>query len=162
MPAKPEPSKPTPTPPPNPPPQPKPEGGKPAAQAAPIGANPDDPHDPQAIKFDLPPNAPPRWDDRKAELNPAPAWKPEPGLDPLSQKPPAGAYADGMSSADEQRARAAWGEKHGLKAYAEAVDQRPEDERPKFDPNALAGGGAFVSPGAQKQVPGVVPPTKRE
>jgi hypothetical protein len=147
--------------PPNPTPPPRPEGGKPAAQAAPIGARPADEHDPQAIKFD-PPSAPPRWDEKKAEEKPAAAWKPEPALDPLGQKPPAGAYADGMSSADEQRARAAWVEEHGLTAYDEATDQRPDDEKPKFDPHALAGGGAFVAAGAQKQVPGVVPPTKRE
>jgi hypothetical protein len=41
------------------------------------------------------------------------------------------------------------------------IDQRPADEKPTFDPHALAGGGAFVTPGAQKQVQGVAPPTKR-
>jgi hypothetical protein len=67
-----------------------------------------------------------------------------------------------MTIADEQRARAAWIEANGLEKYHEATDQRPDDEKPKFDAHALAGGGAFVSAGTQKQVPGVVPPTKRE
>lgn len=67
-----------------------------------------------------------------------------------------------MTIADEQRARAAWVEQHGVAAYKGEVDQRRDDERPEFDPHALAGGGAFVTAGTQKQVPGVTPPTKRE
>jgi hypothetical protein len=66
-----------------------------------------------------------------------------------------------MTIADEQRARSAWIEAHGMAAYEEAIDQRPDELKPTFDKNALAGGGAFVSQGVQKQVPGVVPPTKR-
>jgi hypothetical protein len=64
-----------------------------------------------------------------------------------------------MSSADEQRQRAAEVEAgHG----SGVTDQRPDDEKPTFDKNALAGGGAFVKAGAQKQIQGVTPPTKRE
>jgi hypothetical protein len=74
----------------------------------------------------------------------APAWTPEPALDPHAQKPPRGHYADGMSSAEEQRLRSAWIESHGMKAYHDAVDRRSEDEK------------------TMKQVPGVTPPTKRE
>jgi hypothetical protein len=68
-----------------------------------------------------------------------------------------------MTIADEQRARSAWIEAHGMAAYEEAIDPRPAEDKPVFDKNALAGGGAFVSQGADhnKQVPGVVPPTKR-
>jgi hypothetical protein len=72
-----------------------------------------------------------------------PAFTPEPALDPRAQKPPEGAYADGMPVADEQRARSAWIEEHGDKAYHEAVDERPPEER------------------TAKQVPGVAPPAKR-
>ena len=71
------------------------------------------------------------------------SWTPEPALDPHAQKPPAGVYADGMGIADEQRARSAWIEAHGDKAYHEAVDERTPEEK------------------APKQIPGVVPPTKR-
>ena len=49
-----------------------------------------------------------------------------------------------MTIADEQRARSAWIEQHGQKAYAEATEERPAEER------------------VNQQVPGVVPPTKRE
>jgi hypothetical protein len=154
------PPKPTPPPAPPPKPAPPPEAAK-ATAPLPIGAKPTDPKDPQAAKFEAH-AAPPRWDEPKAAPPVPPAWKPEAALDPLAQKPPPGTYADGMSSADEQRARAAWVEQHGLKEYDEATDQRPDADKPKFDPHALAGGGAFVSAGAQKQVPGVVPPTKRE
>ena len=65
-------------------------------------------------------------------------------VDPRAEKLPAGAYADGMPIADEQRARAAWVEAHGKKAYHEAVDERTEEEN------------------APKQLPGTMPPTKRE
>jgi hypothetical protein len=68
-----------------------------------------------------------------------------------------------MSGPDEQRARAAWVEQHGLKAYDEATDQRAPEDKPVFDPHALTG-GAFVRGEQQRgrQVPGVVPPTKRD
>jgi hypothetical protein len=134
------------TPPPKPPPQPAPPP-KPAAQASPkaeplpIGAKPKDPNDPQAAKFEAH-AAPPHWQEPKdASEQPSPAFTPEPALDPRAQEPPVGAYVDGMPIADEQRARAAWVEAHGMKEYHDAVDQR--DEEPK-------------------QVPGVAPPTKRE
>ena len=96
--------------------------------------------------------APPRTHDRepqaaKVEGHAAipPAFTPEPALDPRAQKPPEGAYADGMPIADEQRARSAWIEEHGDKAYHEAVDERPRrGARPP------------------SRCPGVAPPTKRE
>lgn len=130
-------------------------------EALPIGAKPSDPKDPQAAKFEAH-AAPPRWDDPKDDPRAREEWTPEPALDPRQQKPPEGYFADGMSAPDEQRARAAWVEQHGVAAYEEEVDQRRDDERPKFDKDALAGGGAFVTAGTQRQVPGVVPPTKRE
>ena len=107
-----------------------------------IGAKPTDPHDPQAIKFERH-AGPPDWKEPK-EVKERPAFTPAPALDPRAEKPPAGAYADGMPIADEQRARAAWVEAHGMKAYHEAVDERTEEEK------------------APKQVPGTMPPTKRE
>jgi hypothetical protein len=106
---------------------------------------------------------PPRWEDpaKGRRLPPAPEWNVKPAIDPRAEKPPEGYRGDGMTIADEQRARSAWIEAHGMAAYEEAIDQRPDELKPTFDKNALAGGGAFVSQGAQKQVPGVVPPTKR-
>jgi hypothetical protein len=67
-----------------------------------------------------------------------------------------------MTIADEQRARSAWIEAHGMAAYQDATDTRPQDEKPVFDKNVITG-GAYVSQGAghNKQVPGVMPPTKR-
>lgn len=167
---------------PNPPPQPhKPEAHKaagqdlnhpqpmqtPAAGVAPPepgltpGERPHDKRDPQSAKFEAH-AAPPRWDAPKDLPPPREEWIPDAALDAREQKPPQGYYADGMSSPDEQRARAAWVEAHGQAAYDEATDQRAPDEKPVFDPHALAGGGAFVKAGKQRQVPGVVPPTKRE
>ena len=156
-------------------PQPHPEPAKkadepmkaPVAGVAPpepgltLGARPKDARDPQSAKFEAH-AAPPSWN---APKDPPPAreeWVPDPSLDAREQQPPKGYYADGMSAPDEQRARAAWVEAHGVKAYDEATDQRPAEDKPTFDPHALAGGGAFVSAGKQRQVPGVVPPTKRE
>ena len=80
----------------------------------------------------------------KVEAHAKVEFTPKPAIDPRAEKPPAGAYADGMTSADEQRARSAWIEQHGQKAYAEATDTRSDEER------------------VNQQVPGVVPPTKRE
>jgi hypothetical protein len=125
-----------------------------------IGAIPDDPDDPQAKKFE-PASAPPRWDKQIKPKHDTPEWWPKAALDPLAEKPPEGVYADGMSAPDEQRARAAWVEEHGLASHQKAVDQRPDEDKPEFDEHALAGGGAFVSHGAQKQVQGVAPPAKR-
>lgn len=126
----------------------------------PIGAKPVNPDDPQAVKFDPPQPAPPRWEDPPPEPKAAPAWTPQAAIDPLAEKPPKGVYLDGMPTADEQRARSAWIEQNGLMKYDEEIDQR-QGEKPHFDKAALAGGGAFVSAGAQAQVPGVTPPTKR-
>ena len=143
------------TPPPQPPKQPEPQTAKPKAASptagvAPpepglaLGAKPKDARDPQSAKFEAH-AGPPHWHDPKTgEAKPREEWTPKPALDPLAEKPPEGAYADGMTSADEQRARAAWVEAHGQKAYNEAVDQRPPEER------------------QNTQVPGVTPPTKRE
>ena len=101
------------------------------------------------MKFNPPPGPPfyegPHDRDRRdAEARQRPAFTPKPALDPLAEKPPEGAYADGMSSAQEQRARSAWIEEHGMKAYHEAVDDRSDEDK------------------AKKQIPGVTPPTKRE
>jgi hypothetical protein len=111
-------------------------------EALPIGARPTDPHDPQSAKFERH-AGPPDWKEPKPDKEPV-VYRPEPALDPRAVKPPAGAYADGMPIADEQRARSAWIEAHGLKAYHEAIDERSDEEK------------------APKQVPGVTPPTKRE
>ena len=122
--------------PPKPTPPPKPAPPQPPNQP------PEHSKDPQAAKLEAH-SAPPRWDD---EIKPPPqpvAFTPEPALDPRAVAPPAGAYVDGMTIADEQRARSAWIEQHGTAAYIEEIDQRPPDER------------------ENKQVPGVVPPTKR-
>jgi hypothetical protein len=107
--------------------------------------------------------APPRWDDpaKAKHLPPAPEWNVKPAIDPRAEKPPEGYRGDGMTIADEQRARSAWIEAHGMAAYEDATDLRPAEDKPVLDPHALAGGGAYISQGAQKQVPGVVPPTKR-
>jgi hypothetical protein len=95
-----------------------------------------------------PPGAPqPSKDpqDAKLEAHAAPpAFTPKPAIDPRAEKPPPGAYADGMTIAEEQRVRSAWIESHGEAAYMEAIDERPPEEK------------------AKKQVPGVTPPTKRE
>jgi hypothetical protein len=80
----------------------------------------------------------------KVEAHAKVEFTPKPAIDPRAEKPPAGAYADGMTIADEQRARSAWIEQHGDAAYREAVEERPAEER------------------VNQQVPGVVPPTKRE
>jgi hypothetical protein len=165
----------TPPAPPKPPEQPKPptpphappEGGKAGGEFSlakayppPIGGKPSDPKDPQAAKFEAH-VAPPRWDENPKQAKIPEEWTPEPALDPLAEKPPANVYVDGMTSADEQRARAAWVEEHGLREHQEAIDQRPAEDRPQYQKDALAGGGAFVSAGAQSQVPGVAPPAKR-
>lgn len=165
----PKPSAPPPKPP-APPPLKPPETAKPRhapgedAPPLPIGAKPLNDEDPQAVKFDPPQPAPPTWSDPGQGPEPTPEhpiYIPEPAIDPRAAKPPAGAYADGMDIATEQRARAAWVEANGLEKYDEAVDQRPQADKPRFDPHALAGGGAFVSAGPQRQVPGTAPVTKR-
>ena len=138
-------------------PAPKPPAAR--HEALPIGARPDDPHDPQSEKFEARP-APPRWDEEPVEAEEAHDWTPKAAIDPRAERPPEHAYVDGMTIADEQRARAAWVEAHGLRAYNEEIDPRPEAERPVFDKDAITG-GAFVSPSTMKQVPGVTPPTKR-
>jgi hypothetical protein len=104
-------------------PQPRPQSPPPQA--------PKPPADPQAAKVE-------------AHAKERPAFTPKPAIDPRAEKPPEGAYADGMTIADEQRARSAWIEQHGDAAYREATEERPAEER------------------VNKQVPGVVPPTKRE
>jgi hypothetical protein len=98
--------------------------------------------DPQEAKLEAH-AAPPRWDEPKP-VKDRPDFTPKAAIDPRAEKPPAGAYADGMTIADEQRARSAWIEAHGMKAYEEAIDTRSEEERGK------------------RQTPGVTPPTKRE
>jgi hypothetical protein len=141
-----------------------PAGVAPPEYDLPIGARPHDKRDPQSEKFEAH-SAPPFWNAPKdrPELQAREEWTPDAALDAREQKPPEGYYADGMSGPDEQRARAAWVEQHGLKAYDEATDQRAPEDKPVFDPNALTG-GAFVRGEQQRgrQVPGVVPPTKRE
>lgn len=120
--------------PPQPPPQPQHQPQQPQPQAQPQRA-PEAKHkppvDPQDAKVE-------------AHAKERPAFVPKPALDPRAEKPPEGAYADGMTSAQEQRTRAAWIEQHGMKAYHEAVDDRSDEDK------------------AKKQIPGVTPPTKRE
>ena len=135
---------------------PHPAKREPHAPPLPIGAKPDDPKDPQAAKFEAH-AGPPSWNDPKhSDTQPPTVYTPEPSLDPRAHAPQ-GAYADGMDIATEQRARAAYVEAHGA-----PPDERPEAERPVYDPHALSGGGAFVSAGKQSKVPGVAPPAKRE
>jgi hypothetical protein len=80
---------------------------------------------------------------------PAPA-RTKPPIDPQEAKleafkqPTVNLSPDGMTSAEEQRARSAALEKQGMKTYLDAIDERPAEER------------------TNRQVPGVVPPTKRE
>ena len=97
--------------------------------------------DPQEAKLEAH-AVPPSWQDPKPPAEPVP-FTPEPALDPRAETPPVGAYADGMTIADEQRARSAYIELEGEAKYMEEIDQRPPEER------------------ASKQVPGVTPPTKR-
>jgi hypothetical protein len=141
-----------------------PAGVAPPEYDLPTGARPHDKRDPQSAKFEAH-AAPPFWNAPRAEpeAEAREEWTPDPALDAREQAPPRGYYADGMSGPDEQRARAAWVEQHGLKAYDEATDQRAPEDRPVFDPNALTG-GAFVRGKQQRgrQVPGVTPPTKRD
>ena len=133
-------TQPKPAPKPEPKPAPKPEPTKPEPKPAPEPAPPQAATDPQQAKFEAH-AVPPLWQDPKAVRPNAPAPPP-----------------DGVSSADEQRARAADAEAHGFAP----TDQRPPGDRPRFQKDALAGGGAFISAGRQEQVPGVTPPTKRE
>ena len=124
--------------------KPEPEDPHPAKmQPPPPAAAPPPIVDPQAAKFEAH-AGPPTWVEPKA-----PKVLPE------------GTYADGMSVAEEQRARAADVEAHGDRA---TIDTRADADKPVLDKNALAGGGAFVKSGAQKQVPGVTvkPPTTRD
>jgi hypothetical protein len=119
---------------------------QPAQQAPPKTA------DPQAAKVEA----------HAAGPEPPAHWTPEPALDPRAEAPPKGAYADGMTIVDEQRARSAWIEEHGMAEYHGEVDERPETERPKYEAHVMASGdGAFTGAGKQKQVPGVAPPAKR-
>jgi hypothetical protein len=101
---------------------------------------------PQPPRPQAPPPPKPDADPQaaKVEAHAKVEFTPKPAIDPRAEKPPAGAYADGMTSAEEQRARSAWIEQHGDAAYREAVEERPVEDR------------------VNKQVPGVVPPTKRE
>lgn len=138
-PSTPPPAQPKPQTPPPPAPQQQPKAASQPTEGLALGAKPTDAHDPQAAKFEAQ-AGPPHWD--------------EPGKAQKAKVAP----PDGMTSADEQRQRAAEVEAHGGSGV---TDQRPDDEKPTFDPHALAGGGAFVRAGAQKQIPGVAPPAKR-
>jgi len=104
---------------------------------------------------------PPKWEEPKQAEPAPPAWTPKPDLNPQDEKPPQGVYADGMDAATEQRARSEWIEGRGMQKYREEVFEGDKADQPKFDKDALAGGGAYVSAGKQQQVPGLVPPTKR-
>jgi hypothetical protein len=143
-----------------PPPPAKHEAGKheqhrdhPPDTRPPVAAAPGKPHDnaspqrhvdPQEAKLELAKRDQHLDPQDHKPKGPPLAFVPEPALDPRAEKIPVGAYVDGMTIADEQRARAAWIEAHGMKAYHEAVDERTDEEK------------------AKKQVPGVTPPTKRE
>ena len=148
-------------PPPAPPPKPTAAGVAPPEPGLALGAKPKDERDPQAAKFEAH-AGPPHWTEPPKDAKAREEWTPNPALDARDQKPPPGYFADGMSAPDEQRARAAWVEAHGQAEYDEATDQRAKEDKPTYDPHALAGGGAFVTAGQRKQVPGGVPPTKRE
>ena len=102
---------------------------------------PTKPHQPEAARSK---SADPQDAKFEAHAQERPSFTPKPAIDPRAETPPAGFYADGMTSAEEQRTRSAWIEKHGMKAYHEAVDDRSDDDK------------------AKKQIPGVTPPTKRE
>lgn len=115
------------------PPQPPP---KPAAHA---GA------DPQEVKLDPPQPAPPRWDEPKEPEKALDPWTPEPDRYPASEHWPEGYYVDGMPAAVEQRARAAWYEKLGMEKVTEELDERDEADKPKFQKDAIAEGGAWVA-----------------
>jgi hypothetical protein len=120
------------------------EAAKPAhRQPLAIGERPDDPKDPQAAKFEAH-AVPPRWDE------------------PEQTRPHPTTWVDSPPVADEQRERAEEFEKRGIANYVNDNDTRPEEDRPKFQKDALAGGGAFVTPGAQRQIPGVAPPVRKE
>jgi hypothetical protein len=83
---------------------------------------------------------------------PAPQPKPatKPPVDPQEAKleafkrPEVNLHPDGPTIAEEQRTRSAKLEEQGMKKYLDGIDERTADER------------------TNKQVPGVVPPTKRE
>lgn len=78
----------------------------------------------------------------------APATKPP--ADPQEAKleafkrPEVNLNPDGMTSAEEQRTRSAKLEEQGMKKYLDGIDERSPEEK------------------TNRQVPGVVPPTKRE
>ena len=105
---------------------------------------PPQPQPPRAPEAKRKPPVDPQDAKLEAHVAERPAFVPKPALDPHAERPPEGAYADGMTSAQEQRARSAWIEEKGMKAYHEAVDDRSDEDK------------------AKKQVPGVTPPTKRE
>ena len=114
-----------PKPPPAPPPPPKPPIPGPGGKSA----------DPQDVKLNPPTPAPPRWDEGgRLDADPRPqaveaeAWTPTPEIHPQDEKWPPGHYADGMPAADEQRARSAWIEQHGMKEWHEATDAPVEGE----------------------------------
>jgi hypothetical protein len=88
------------------------------------------------------PQAPPPQPPKPAAAKP-PADPQEAKLEAF-KRPEVNLHPDGPTSAEEQRARSAEIEAQGMAKYLEAIDQRPAEER------------------ANKQVPGVVPPTKRE
>ena len=100
------------------------------------------PADPQEAKLEAH-AAPPGWQEPR-QARERPDFTPKAAIDPRAEKPPQGAFTDGMTVADEQRARSAWIEAHGMKEYHEAIDTRSDEEKGK------------------KQIPGVTPPTKRE
>jgi hypothetical protein len=116
--------------------------------------------DPQEVKLNPPTPAPPRWDETLAapadppkdttQWSPAPSTHAQDDGDDWRKH-----YTDGMLLDDEQRARSQWLESHGMAAWFDKMDERPISERPAFDKDALAGGGAYVRAGAQKIVPGV-------
>jgi hypothetical protein len=115
-----------------------PPPSQPKSQPSPPPAPPK-PSDPAQLEKEHGRKGPPDPQAAKLEAHAGPPTWQEPSKQPKAPPPP-----DGPTIADEQRARSAEIEKQGMKKYQEGIDQRPPEER------------------TNKQVPGVVPPTKRE
>jgi hypothetical protein len=77
---------------------------------------------------------------------PQPTKQPDPQEAKLEafKRPEVNLHPDGPTIAEEQRARSAKLEEQGMKKYLDSIDERTAEER------------------TNTQVPGVVPPTKRE
>jgi hypothetical protein len=81
-----------------------------------------------------------------SQPKPAPAKTVDPQEAKLEafKRPEVNLHPDGPTIAEEQRARSAKLEEQGMRKYLDGIDERTAEER------------------TNKQIPGVVPPTKRE